>query len=75
MVVIGGMGSLTGSIFGAFLVYLSSEWLRSFGNIQMIIFALLVILFARYVRTGLWGVWRSWLSKRTQAKNAVEDLS
>ena len=75
MVVIGGMGSLTGSIFGAFLVYLSSEWLRSFGNIQMIIFALLVILFARYVRSGLWGVWRTWLSKRAQAKNAAGDLS
>jgi branched-chain amino acid transport system permease protein len=66
------MGSLTGSIFGAFLVYLSSEWLRTFGNIQMIIFALAVILFARYVRGGLWGVisdrlsgWRS--AKKSQA--------
>ena len=66
MVVIGGMASLTGSIFGAFLVYLCSEWLRAFGNIQMIVFALVVILFARYMRGGLWGfvslrlaAWRS----------------
>ena len=26
-----------------------SEWLRGFGNVQMIVFALLVILFARYL--------------------------
>ncbi|WP_427912413.1 branched-chain amino acid ABC transporter permease [Ramlibacter sp. MMS24-I3-19] len=55
MVVIGGMSSLTGAIVGAVLVYLGSEWLRGFGNIQVIVFALLVILFARYVPGGLWG--------------------
>jgi branched-chain amino acid transport system permease protein len=56
MVVIGGMGSLTGALLGAVIVYLGSEWLRSFGNIQIIVFALLVILFARYVPGGLWGL-------------------
>ena len=55
MVVIGGMSSLTGAIAGAVLVYLGSEWLRGFGNIQVIVFALLVILFARYLPGGLWG--------------------
>src|SRR5206468_1337393 len=47
MVVIGGMGSLTGSVIGALLVYLGSEWLRGLGNVQVIVFALIVILFAR----------------------------
>jgi branched-chain amino acid transport system permease protein len=56
MVVIGGMASLTGSIAGALLVYLGSEWLRGFGNVQVIVFALLVILFARWVPGGLWGL-------------------
>jgi branched-chain amino acid transport system permease protein len=56
MVVIGGMASLTGSIAGALLVYLGSEWLRGFGNVQIIVFALLVILFARWVPGGLWGL-------------------
>ena len=54
MVVIGGMGSLTGSVIGALLVYLGSEWLRGFGSVQVIVFALLVILFARWVPGGLW---------------------
>jgi branched-chain amino acid transport system permease protein len=56
MVVIGGMGTLTGPIVGALLVYLSSEWLRSVGNIQLIVFSLLVIVFARFFRTGLFGL-------------------
>jgi branched-chain amino acid transport system permease protein len=56
MVVIGGMGSLTGSIVGALLVYLASEWLRGFGDIQVIVFGALVILFARWVPGGLWAV-------------------
>ena len=55
MVVIGGMGSLSGAILGGVMVYLGSEWLRGFGNIQMIVFALLVIVFARYIPGGLWG--------------------
>jgi branched-chain amino acid transport system permease protein len=56
MVVIGGIGTLTGSIFGALLVYLASEWLREVGGIQMIVFAAVVILFARFFRAGLWGM-------------------
>ncbi|MEO5692929.1 MAG: branched-chain amino acid ABC transporter permease [Usitatibacter sp.] len=56
MVVIGGIGTLTGPLIGALVVYLSSEWMREFGNIQLIVFSLAVILFARFLRTGLWGL-------------------
>jgi branched-chain amino acid transport system permease protein len=56
MVVIGGIGTLTGPLVGALLVYLASEWMREFGNVQMIVFAALVIVFARFFRTGLWGL-------------------
>ena len=64
MVVIGGMGSLSGSILGAVLIYMGSEWLRGFGNIQLIVFALLVILFARFIPGGLWG----WIAARLQGR-------
>jgi branched-chain amino acid transport system permease protein len=56
MVVIGGIGTLTGPLLGAMLVYLASEWMRELGNIQMIVFAALVIVFARFFREGLWGL-------------------
>lgn len=56
MVVIGGMGTLTGPMVGALLVYLASEWLRGLGGIQLIVFSLAVIVFARFFRAGLWGL-------------------
>jgi branched-chain amino acid transport system permease protein len=56
MVVIGGMGTLVGPIGGAFLVYATSELLRDVGGYQLIVFALLVIIFARFFRQGLWGL-------------------
>jgi branched-chain amino acid transport system permease protein len=55
MVVIGGMGTLAGPLIGAFLVYASSEMLRDVGGWQLVVFALLVILFARFFSEGLWG--------------------
>jgi branched-chain amino acid transport system permease protein len=58
MVVIGGMGTLVGPVAGAFLVYLLSEVLREVGNVQLIVFALAVILFARFFREGLAGLAR-----------------
>ncbi len=58
MVVIGGIGGLIGPIAGALLVYVSSEMLREAGGIQLIVFALLVILIARFFREGLWGLAR-----------------
>ncbi|NEX64872.1 branched-chain amino acid ABC transporter permease [Noviherbaspirillum galbum] len=70
MVVIGGIGTLAGSLIGALLVYLASEWLRDFGNIQMIVFAIVVIIFARFFRTGLWGMVTYWQGKSAHARDA-----
>jgi branched-chain amino acid transport system permease protein len=64
MVVIGGIGSLVGPLIGAFLVYVSSEFLRAAGGIQLIVFALLVIIFARFFREGLWGLARRAFARR-----------
>lgn len=65
MVVIGGIGTLVGPLIGAILVYVASEMLRDAGNIQMIVFALLVIIFARFFREGLWGLGRqAWTRAR-----------
>ena len=56
MAVIGGLGTLVGPIIGAFLVYIASEFLRDVGGYQLIVFALLVIIFGRFFREGLWGL-------------------
>ena len=66
MVVIGGLGTLVGPIGGAFLVYVTSEFLRDVGGYQLIVFALLVIIFGRFFREGLWGLLRQALGRRPQ---------
>jgi branched-chain amino acid transport system permease protein len=58
MVVIGGMGTIAGPIAGAFLVYVLSEVLREVGGVQLIVFAIVVIVFARFFREGLAGLAR-----------------
>ena len=64
MVVIGGLGTMVGPLIGALLVYVASEFLRDFGNYQLVIFALLVIVFARFFRQGLWGILLTVFGKR-----------
>jgi len=68
MVVIGGMGTLCGPVVGALLVYLASEWMREFGHVQMIVFSAVVIVFARFFRTGLWGLATRALQSRAAGK-------
>jgi len=55
MVVIGGMGSITGSVLGAFLVIALSEALRAIGPLRMVVFALLLILIMRFRPQGVLG--------------------
>ena len=64
MVIIGGLGTLVGPIGGAFLVYIASEFLRDVGGYHLVVFALLVIIFGRFFREGLWGLLRQALGRR-----------
>lgn len=70
MVVIGGIGSVTGSIIGAFLVNCGQEWLRFFDEplaiagvqiplfrtgFRMVIFSILLMLVVLFYRRGIMG--------------------
>ena len=70
IVVLGGIGSITGSIVGAFLMTAGREWLRFFDNpliiggfsvplfrsgFRMVIFSLILMTIVLYYRKGLLG--------------------
>ena len=55
MVVMGGLGSITGSIAGAFVVTFISAALASWPEFRMIIYALALILLMFYRPQGLFG--------------------
>lgn len=75
MVVIGGLGTLVGPIGGAFLVYVTSEFLRDFGGYQLVVFAFLVIIFARFFREGLWGLLLAIVGARRDRRVVAQPVS
>jgi branched-chain amino acid transport system permease protein len=56
MVIVGGLRTFPGPILGAAITELSFEWLRAWGEVRMVLFALLVIVVARAYPAGLAGV-------------------
>src|SRR5262245_54671958 len=56
MVILGGLRTFPGPILGAVFTELLFEWLRAWGEVRMVLFALLVIVVARAYPTGLTGI-------------------
>jgi len=59
MVIVGGLRTFAGPILGAVFVEVLSELLRAWGEVRMVLFALLVIVVARIYPAGLAGLCRS----------------
>lgn len=55
IVVLGGLGSISGSIISAILLALITTYLQSFANIQMILYSLLLIIIMIFRPQGLMG--------------------
>lgn len=62
MVVIGGMGSLWGSIIAATLLTLVPEWFRFINDYKLLVFGLLLFVMMRFVPGGIF----PWLHSRVQ---------
>jgi branched-chain amino acid transport system permease protein len=56
MVIVGGLRTFAGPILGAVFIEVLSEALRAWGEVRMVLFALLVILIARAYPGGLVGI-------------------
>ena len=55
MVVLGGLGSITGSIIGATIIVILPELLRSIREYQELIYGVLIVLFVLFAPEGLYG--------------------
>jgi len=58
MVIVGGLGTFSGPILGAVFIEVLSELLRAWGEVRMVLFALLVIAVARGYPSGITGIVR-----------------
>lgn len=70
MVVVGGLGSLTGVILGVVLLGLMPEVLRNFREWQELIYGLILILAVVFMPRGIWGLV---VSLRRTPKNGTTD--
>ena len=55
MVVLGGLGSIRGSILGAIILSVIPELLRGFQDYRLLIYGLLLVIMMRYMPQGLFG--------------------
>jgi branched-chain amino acid transport system permease protein len=60
MVVLGGMGSVTGSVLAALLLSFSLEWLRELQQYRMVMYSFLLIVLMLTRPTGLFGTREVW---------------
>jgi branched-chain amino acid transport system permease protein len=59
MVIVGGLRTFSGPILGAVFVEVASELLRAWGEVRMVLFALVVLLVARAYPGGIAGILRA----------------
>ena len=57
MVVVGGMGTLTGPVFGAILLTILPELLRGVGDLRLIVYGIAVTLVVMFMPGGLVQAW------------------
>ena len=58
MVIVGGVGTLSGPVLGAVVLTLAPELLRSLGDARMIVYGLALTLVVMFMPGGLHGAWR-----------------
>lgn len=72
IVVLGGLGSITGTIIAAIILGLLNMFLQDFGAIRMIIYSLILILVMIFRPGGLLGTWEFKLSRFFNKKKNKE---
>jgi branched-chain amino acid transport system permease protein len=78
MIVIGGLGSITGSVLGAVLYITLTEGLREFAQYRMVLFSLLLVVIVIVRPQGILGhreLWSFFSRRRRAAEPAPPAIS
>ncbi len=60
MVIVGGLGSLPGTIFGTwFMTFLDSEWLSSAGKLTTLVYGIILLLLLMFLPNGVAGEYKN----------------
>jgi branched-chain amino acid transport system permease protein len=64
MSLIGGLGTITGPVMGAFILTLTMESLRFLGNYRLVIYGAIIIVVIIFMRAGIWGTVKPFVTKK-----------
>lgn len=65
MVILGGLGTLIGPIYGAIALYSVYQAMRFIGVVyNLIAVGAVILIFVTYFPNGIWGIWE-WISRRS----------
>jgi branched-chain amino acid transport system permease protein len=71
MVVVGGLGSLPGAVIGAIVVVVMPEYLRSSGELRLILFGALVVVLMGFSRGGIAGLFSTIVNRILDYRTAL----
>jgi branched-chain amino acid transport system permease protein len=75
MIVVGGLGSVFGSVLGATLLVILYEVTRGFQSLEEISFGGLLVIFVIFVPFGLVSLFQRWLPGWGEKLSAIEEPS
>lgn len=64
MSLVGGLGHLGGSLFGAAALTVANEWLRAFEEYQLVIYGAIILLMVLFAPGGMWSLGRRFVAWR-----------
>jgi branched-chain amino acid transport system permease protein len=68
MVVVGGAGSVAGSVIGAIVLMMVSEYLRALMQLRLVVYAAMMLAVLMFAPKGLYGIFRQ-LADRLKARS------
>lgn len=63
MAVIGGVESLIGAALGGVLIFVLSEWMRTYGDLRFVVLAVALILIERFSQNGIFPLFMQYLAR------------
>jgi len=78
MIILGGLGSIVGSVLGAILLTVLPEALRGFAEYRMVIYSLLLIVLMITRPQGLLGktgAFKGWRARRAKSRTQIEEIT
>lgn len=75
MTIIGGMGTLSGPVIGAFFLQVISEYIRIFGKVHLLLYGIITLFVIKFAPDGIVGLFSSFFKKQAEHLNHSKQIN